>query len=63
MKILHYALGFPPYRTGGMTKFCMDLMGKQHKDGHQVAMMWPGQMGFIHKSVSVHDRGIDIWDP
>lgn len=57
MKILHYALGFPPYRTGGMTKFCMDLMGKQYKDGHQVALLWPGQMGFIHKSVSVYDRG------
>lgn len=42
MKILHYALGFPPYRTGGLTKYCMDLMLQQKNKGHEVAMMWPG---------------------
>ena len=26
MRILHYALGFPPWRTGGLTKYCVDLM-------------------------------------
>lgn len=56
MKILHYALGFPPYRTGGLTKFCMDLMKQQNKDGHQVAMMWPGQMGFINHKVTIKER-------
>lgn len=43
MKILHYALGFPPYRTGGLTKYCMDLMHAQKEKGHEVAMMWPGK--------------------
>lgn len=62
MKILHYALGFPPYRTGGMTKFCMDLIQQQKKDGHHVALMWPGQMGFVLKKVSVNDRGIVTLD-
>lgn len=57
MKVLHYALGFPPYRTGGLTKFCMDLMKQQDKDGHQVALIWPGKMNFIGNKVSVHDRG------
>lgn len=42
MKILHYALGFPPYRSGGLTKYCVDLMIKQKEEGHEVAMMWPG---------------------
>lgn len=42
MRILHYALGFPPYRTGGLTKYCMDLMLQQSNKGHEVAMMWPG---------------------
>ena len=42
MKILHYSLGFPPYRSGGLTKFCMDLMEQQIKDGHEVALLWPG---------------------
>lgn len=57
MNILHYALGFPPYRTGGLTTFCMDLMQQQAKDGHRVALLWPGQMGFVRKKVSVKDRG------
>lgn len=42
MKILHYALGFPPFRRGGMTKYCMDLMLEQAKMGHEVSMLWPG---------------------
>lgn len=42
MKILHYALGFPPFRTGGMTKYCLDLMAEQLKCGHEVGMLWPG---------------------
>lgn len=62
MKILHYALGFPPYRTGGMTKFCIDLMKQQNNDGHQVALMWPGQMGIISKKTFVKDRGNAVID-
>lgn len=42
MNILHYSLGFPPYRTGGLTKFCMDLMTQQEAEGHQVSLLWPG---------------------
>lgn len=53
MKILHYALGFPPYRSGGLTKLCVDLMAQQAKEGHTVAMFWPGQMGFINKKVAI----------
>ena len=53
MKILHYALGFPPYRSGGLTKFCVDLMVQQVREGHNVAMLWPGQMGFINKKVVI----------
>ena len=53
MKILHYALGFPPYRSGGLTKLCVDLMAQQAKEGHTVAMLWPGQMGFINKKVAI----------
>lgn len=53
MKILHYALGFPPYRSGGLTKFCVDLMVQQAKEGHTVAMLWPGQIRFIVHKVSI----------
>lgn len=44
MNILHYSLGFPPYRTGGMTKYCLDLISEQLKLGHKVSMIWPGRI-------------------
>lgn len=53
MRVLHYALGFPPYRSGGLTKLCVDLMVMQAKEGHMVAMLWPGQMGFINKKTTI----------
>jgi hypothetical protein len=57
MNILHYALGFPPYRSGGLTKMCVDLMAQQAKEGHQVAMLWPGQIGYIKTHVFVRKCG------
>lgn len=53
MKILHYALGFPPYRSGGLTKYCVDLMFSQKEEGHNVAMMWPGEFSFAGHFVRV----------
>ena len=43
MNILHYCLGFPPFRTGGMVKYCIDLMRAQKELGHNVGMLWPGK--------------------
>lgn len=42
MNILHYSLGFPPFRSGGMTKYCMDLMNEESKLGNEVSLLWPG---------------------
>ena len=42
MRILHYFLGFPPYRTGGLTKYAFDLMEAQVNDGNDVVALWPG---------------------
>lgn len=56
MKILHYSLGFPPYRTGGLTKFCMDIMCEQINLGHEVALLWPGQIRFISDNVVIKRR-------
>lgn len=44
MKILYYMLGFPPYRSGGLTKYAVDLAKAQVKDGHEVLSLWPGQI-------------------
>jgi len=53
MRILHYSLGFPPYRSGGLTKLCVDLMIQQSKEGHNLSMLWPGKMGFLLKKTSI----------
>lgn len=53
MRILHYSLGFPPYRTGGMTKFCMDLIDCQISQGNEVALLWPGRMKFFQSTTEI----------
>lgn len=47
MRILHYFLGFPPYRTGGLTKYAYDLMREQVDDKNDVIALWPGRMSAI----------------
>lgn len=59
MKILHYFLGFPPYRSGGLTKYAIDLMESQVADGNTVAALWPGRMKLSSKKVSIK-RGRDV---
>lgn len=56
MKILHYSLGFPPYRTGGLTKYCIDLMHEQKKDGNDVALLWPGVVKDFSNEVKIKKR-------
>ena len=60
MIILHYSLGFPPYRSGGLTKFSIDLMKQQLISGHEVALMWPGQINFICRRLSIRRSKKDI---
>ena len=59
MVILHYALGFPPYRTGGLTKFCVDLMQEQMAQGHAVGLLWPGEMQLLGEKTYIR-VGSDI---
>lgn len=53
MRILHYSLGFPPYRTGGLTKFCFDLMKAQKEQGNETALLWPGKIGAVQKRIKI----------
>lgn len=57
MKILHYSLGFPPYRSGGLVQFCIDLLKQQMKEGHETAMLWPGQLGVLNHQTQINDCG------
>jgi len=36
----------------------MDLMKQQIKDGDDVALLWPGQMGFLKKSMKIKYQGV-----
>ncbi|MGM9984637.1 MAG: glycosyltransferase [Fibrobacter intestinalis] len=56
MRILHYFLGFPPYRSGGLTKFAFDLMQGQVDEGHKVSALWPGQMNFFFKGLKIRQK-------
>jgi len=46
MNILHYALGLPPYRSGGLTKYAGDLMSAQSANGEVVFLLYPGDYTF-----------------
>lgn len=56
MKILHYFLGFPPYRTGGLTKYAFDLMKFQIADGNEVLALWPGQIKRYSAQPGIKER-------
>ncbi|MDU1055303.1 glycosyltransferase [Clostridium baratii] len=43
MRILHYTLGLPPYRSGGLTKYSIDLAKEQSKT-NKVFILFPGKM-------------------
>ena len=66
MNILHYALGFPPYRSGGLTKFCFDLAKQQVREGDTVGMLWPGEMRISGHQTSIryhqNDCGVHSYE-
>ena len=49
MKILFYTLGFPPYRSGGLTKYSFDLSNGLSKLGHEIYILWPGEINRFKK--------------
>lgn len=59
MNILHYALGFPPYRSGGLTKFVIDLIKQQLSEGENASLLWPGEIKIIDTKTHIYYRGVD----
>ena len=53
MKVLHYTLGFQPQRTGGLVKYAEDLMMEQVNQGHQVVVLYPGNIKFFSKKTAI----------
>jgi hypothetical protein len=55
MRIIHYTLGFSPYRSGGLVKYAKDLMVAQADLGHSVVALYPGGTELLHKLCYVHE--------
>ncbi|MGH0606910.1 glycosyltransferase [Bacillus mycoides] len=55
MKILHISLGLPPYRTGGLTKYSVDLMHSQGQE-HQVFLLYPGKFNLSKRTAIKKNR-------
>lgn len=43
MKVLHVALGLPPLRTGGLTRYCIETMEAQVAAGDNVSLLYPSR--------------------
>lgn len=56
MEILHYSLGFPPFRRGGMTQYCLDLMKEQVRAGNTVTLLWPGRLHDLSEKTKIEKR-------
>lgn len=50
MKILHVSIGLPPFRVGGLTRYCYDLMRQQQAMGHDVQLLYPSNYSIMHKT-------------
>ena len=44
MKIVHYTLGIPPVRNGGLIKYVIDVAEEQAEQGHDVWVLYPGKL-------------------
>lgn len=53
MRVLHYTLGFPPYRSGGLTKYAIDLMITEQGLGNNVCALYPGTISLWRKKCSI----------
>lgn len=60
MRILHYTLGFPPHRTGGLVKYSIDLMEEQQKNGNEVFVLYPGKQGVFHRNFNIRKKNKNI---
>lgn len=57
MKILHYTLGLPPLRSGGLTKYALDLMEEQSLDTRDsVFLLHPGKSSFFSRERKIHSK-------
>lgn len=56
MRILHYSLGLPRYRSGGLTKYSYDLMKEQVKQGDTVCLLFPGNIKIVNDEIFINKK-------
>ncbi|GAA2910689.1 glycosyltransferase [Enterococcus pseudoavium] len=47
MKILHYFLGVPPARSGGLVEYTLNIAIEQSKQRDEVILLYPGEMNYL----------------
>lgn len=57
MKILHYTLGLPEARTGGLPKYSFDLMCAENKLGNDIMLLYPGEYK-LSRNTKIVTRGV-----
>ena len=66
MKIIHYIFGIPPLRGGGTIKYALDLAKEQSRQGHEVFLLYPGEIKKTTVDVSVKSnksiKGIKVFE-
>ncbi|MDR2977522.1 MAG: glycosyltransferase [Streptococcaceae bacterium] len=53
MKILHYGLGYPPERSGGLVQYVTDLMTEQFRQGNSVVYLFPGRINLFDRRTKI----------
>lgn len=53
MRVLHYILGFPPHRTGGLTKYALELIEAERELGHEVTVLYPGNFSLTSRKAQL----------
>ena len=56
MRILHYTLGFPPYRSGGLVNYSLDLARAQNANNHEIHVMYPGGIDILSKKIKIKTK-------
>lgn len=65
MRVLHYTLGWPPQRSGGLTGYSVDLMQRESNRGIDVVSLIPGNYNPFRKIPVIKEtdskRGITVF--
>ncbi|APR27975.1 hypothetical protein BTW26_02635 [Pediococcus acidilactici] len=56
MKILHYTLGFPPKRSGGLVRYAQDVIEEEANEGHDVSVLYPGKVTVFNKEMRIQTK-------